>query len=204
MLTDSMAISETKGFSATTFSKLFWVAPDVYATGAGRANVYLAALNELAAFREKGYSALTPDEIGQFLGDRLRTLASASEANDVRVCLLLAGPYVNEADRAENLCTSLYIAETASGFKAKRAPGAWYVPNAGVNGIVGRMINDEYMQTLIGCGATYMAQAMIGMHRFAASLLHVSSDDANVIAVGSEGYTTISGRVTTLPAPWLL
>lgn len=186
--------------------KLTHVAPCVFATHAGS---WQPAYELLHNFHEFLLSSPYPrafDELAVYLeeeGNRCYLdYCKKLEKNsfDLRVPLVLTGPYRHPDDVSQKISSTILVYETANKFKPTRSHGAWFAYDGKTSNMLTAILGLDIINDLIHSNPLAIAQTMKALHSFVAQLTIYVSSSCSVVIIGEEDeHTLIEGHMTSLP-----
>jgi len=208
MLADHLAYREFEQGNKAPLNapKLTHIAPCVFAAHAGS---WQAAFEIFSNFHDYLLASPQPrtfDDIAQYLEQESNRCYQKycelwkRDKFDLRLPIVLTGPYRCADDFNQQISSTIIICETANKFKPTPVHGAWWAATDEATQIVTALIDlpaTKYMQTT---GPLSLAQVLKAIHAFIANLCIYISPDCSIVVIGDEDeYTVIEGQITSLP-----
>jgi hypothetical protein len=208
MLADSLAHKNLMGGSKVTLHapKLAHVAPCVFATHAGNWQPAYEILSNLHDYLLGTPTPREYREITQYLEEEgTRCFQKWCEVwhvdtHDVRIPIILTGPYRAPEDIDNDISSTCVIIETARKFKAIKAFGPIWAYNDEVTQLAQALFNLPAISYLLNRGPLSLVQALRAIHSFITEICAYISTDRSIVIVGEEDeHHVIEGQVVSLP-----
>lgn len=205
MSSDSLASHKTVGtttLSTKRLTKLSVLGRGVYAVGIGDENPVFSMLSQLAV------ELRTIDSYGQLCDSAERLIKCSIRkypAEDVRIVLVSTRALRHEEDINAGSATSATIIETASELKPRHIPGgnAFEFGIGFLNRMAMNLFNDQDFIDALMTNSQTAASIASALHTFAEEIGSHVGGETNLMVVGEDGHTVMSGYVKYLPAQYL-
>jgi hypothetical protein len=186
--------------------KLSHVAPCVFASHAG---LWQPAYEILSNFHDFLLASPRPrvfDEIVGYLeqeGNRCYQQYCEKwkrEMFDLRVPIVLTGPYRHPEDASQQLTSTVLIFETANKFKPAKSSGGWFAVDDDVSKILSALMGLKVVNDLLHAGPLSMVQVMKALHAFVAHMSIYASPTCSIVIIGEEDeHMLIEGHMVSFP-----
>jgi hypothetical protein len=186
--------------------KLTHVAPCIFATHAGSWQPAYEILSNFHEYILSSPRARTFDEIEKYL-EREGNLCQKKycklwnkESFDLRVPIILTGPYRHPEDIKLKISSTILIFETANKFKPTRSSGGWFAIDNAVTSVLTELMALPVIKDLMYKTPLSMVQILRAIHSFVSHISVYVSTDCSVAIIGEEDeFTLFEGNMVTLP-----
>jgi hypothetical protein len=206
LLADSLGTKSHPASTATypvTAPKLVHVGPGVYAAHAGTLQPAVDMLSELGKVlnRADSWQALTSQmtEIGVAVHDKYKDRFK-SDSFDVRVAIVLTGPFRHPEDIARDQSSSILLWEVARGFVPHHVTGhLHFAGSVQLSEFATNFLAQPLVRGMLRGGPLSAAHALVAAHAALSKLSSSISPDANVVVIGEdEEHTVLHGTLLEL------
>lgn len=204
MSSDSLVLHGSTVVSSSRLSKLSVLDRDVYAVGIGDDNPVFSMLSQMAIDMQ-GMEGNTYEKVFGLAEDLIKKAVNQYPALDVKVALVTTRSLRHEEDVKAGKATSLTLLETASGFQPRHiATGQAFSFGVGfLDRMALNLFQDTEFVNALYRNAPTAASLASALHTFVGEIGSHVGGETNVLVVGEEGHTVVSGYVRYLPAQYL-
>lgn len=186
--------------------KLSHVAPCVFATHTGSWQPAYEILGNFHNFLLTSPRPRTFDEIAGYLeqeGNRCYQQYREKwkrEMFDLRVPIILTGPYRHPEDVNQQITSTILIFETANKFKPTRSHGGWFAVDDDVSKVLSALMGLNVVNDLLHASPLSMVQVMRALHAFVAHISIYVSSTCSIVIIGEEDeHMLIEGHMVSFP-----
>ena len=204
MSSDSLALHGGAVLSSSRHSKLSVLDRDVYAVGIGDENPVFAMLSQMATDM-RNMEVKTYEKVFALAEDLIKKAVDQYPAPDVRVAVVTTRALRHEEDVKAGKATSLTILETAREFQPYRVAGgqAFYFGVGFLDRMAINLFQDQEFVNVLFRNAPTAASLASALHAFVGEVGSHVGGETNVLIIGEEGHTVVSGYARYLPAQHL-
>jgi|GEM_PF-1777004 len=208
ILADLLAYRQYGGTNKTSLRapKLTHVAPCVFAAHAGNWQPAYEVLSNFHEYLLASPATRTFDEIAQYLeqeGNRcFQKWCKIQQVGilDIRIPIILTGPYRHPDDVSNGVSSTCLIVETANKFKPARGFGAYWAYDDEVTKVALALLELPAIKHWLNTGPLSLVQALRAIHSFIAEICTFVSPDRSIVIIGDEDeHTIIEGPMVSLP-----